>query len=306
MPTAPAPRPRIARIYERLDRAELSGAGDDLSLSEDDVALASPDRSRLAFGIYSREGLERALTAYGSLKRLQSRGLGPLELQLQLEDPFHPRIVIWATRFQRAAVDLTLSTVTGAAAGLPEAHERTRLLWIDGIVLQHPGRQFDWGRPPLPGQEFPGLALLPEIVELLVLMARRTQCEGLALVPKSFHAAVIYERFFRFVDGRAQGRLQALRSAARLRPLWLLAWAVALGCVRSPDGPYRFEPSPMLCPLSEALAEVFAAERYLGDLERLEHTRFSFDWALLRERFPWSKMPSVPPPARVRRVLSVD
>ncbi|HLL52484.1 MAG TPA: deacetylase, partial [Myxococcaceae bacterium] len=124
------------------------------------------------------------------------------------------------------------------------------------------------------------------------------------LVPSSFHAAWIYERYFQFVDPLAQGRFEALRYSWRLRPLWLLSWAIALGCARAGDGrPYAYAPGPMLCPLTDALARVLEARAYVEAVRREAVTPYEIDWARLRERFPWEQMPPEPPPERLRAVL---
>lgn len=297
-------RLRLRRILASLDPAVLSADG--LELTEADVGLDGSPRTHLAFGIYSRDGFLRALTAYGLLDRLAQRGLARVELRLELDDPFHPRFVLFCPDYGAPAVDLTCSRTQGGAIGLTGAEAKAELLFVDSIQLQHPGRAFSWSRPPLPGQERPGLSLFSEIMELLALVAHRLGAQGIALVPSSFHAAWIYEHYFRFVEGAAQGRFEALRFTLTLRPLWLLAWAIALGCVRGPGGaPYAFAPAPMLCPLTNAMGDLFERPPYLEADRREAGGSYAIDWALLRERFPWSKMPAGPTPARIRSLLGI-
>src|SRR3974390_1140650 len=82
---------RLWRIYRRLDPALLTAedrlaGGDGLGLHERD------GRPTLAFGTYTRAGLENALRSYGTLARLRARGLGTLAVRLNLADPYRPRI----------------------------------------------------------------------------------------------------------------------------------------------------------------------------------------------------------------------
>jgi len=299
-------RPRLRRLFERLDPALLSSSGDDTGLTAADVGLeARPEsRSQLALGLYSRVGLEEALKTYGFLDRLAERGLTEVELRLDLEDPFHPRFIAWSVLQGCAVVDLTLSLSRGAQVGLSGDAAALPLLFVDGLQLQHPGRRFEWSRPPLPGQVRPGLKLFSEILEMLALLAWRLGAQGLALVPSSFHAAWIYERYFQFVDPVAQGRFDALRYALRLRPLWLLSWAMVLGCVRGPDGEvFSHVPSPMLCWLSPGVAHGVDVPGY-AEVARLHaSTRFELDLDQLRARFPWEVMPPEPPPESLRAIL---
>lgn len=234
MPRKPPIDARFRRIYQRLGEAELSAA-ESADLTVDDLRLDSAgERVALAFGTYSRQGLHNALAAYGFFERVRERGLAPVEVRLMLEDPFQPRILIWSPRFHAPMVDIVLRRSTGAEVGLTRSLSEAPLLYLDSFTLQHPGRPFDWNRPPMPGQVHPGLALSAEILELLLLMARRIGAEALALSPATFAAAWVYERHFAFVDGAAQGRYLALRRAGRQRPRWLLAWAVESAACAAP------------------------------------------------------------------------
>ena len=67
---------RLLKTYRSLDASVLSAAdevrsGDELGL------LEREGRSALAFGTYTRTGLENALRAYGTLGKLEARGSWP-------------------------------------------------------------------------------------------------------------------------------------------------------------------------------------------------------------------------------------
>lgn len=307
MPAEPRPsrarvRTNLFRTYRKLDPHAL-GLTDE-SVTDADVGLHSTDgRVQLAFGTYSEEGLLRALNAYGSLERLKERGVGTIDLKLDLTDAFHPRIQLFSRELNALVVDVSLSELKGAGVGLTGERAEAKLLYLESILLQHPGRPFLWSRPPLPGQLHPGLSLSQEILELLILVAKRLGTEGLALTPSTFHAARVYERQFQFVDGRAEGIFRALRHAGELRPLWLLSWALELGCVKEAGHAYTWEPAPMLAPLTEPMAEHFADPKYLELAQANEWRKFEIDFDLLRERFPWKVMPDGEPPAAIEALL---
>ncbi len=295
---------RLWHIYRRLDPALLSAA--DGSLSSDlDVALQGREgRTGLVFGTYTRAGLENALRAYGTLGRLEARGLGPIDVRLDLTDPYRPRIRLESRRFaDRPCLDVELRETTGQATGLLGGHGKLRLLYLESLLLQHPGKTFDWSRPPLPEQEFPGLSLSGEILQILLLLAKRVGAEGLVLRPSTFHAAWIYSRHFGFIDGRAQGRFESLLASHRLRPLWLLSWALELGCLRRDGEPVGFAPDAMAAPLTRRAGAHFAGRAWKRTRLRGRAERHVLDLACLRERFPWSQMPPGNPPAFLRKLL---
>ena len=307
MPRTQPINTRYRRIYQHLSGADLA-VSEDLGLSLEELGLGAPGGSRadLVFGTYSPQGLERALRAYGLLQRVEER-VGPLELRVQFQDAFRPRLILWSRCFHAPVADVCLRRTTGTEVGLEDALAQAPLLYVDSLLLQNPGRAFDWNRPPLPGQSHPGLSLSGQILDLLLLMARRIGAEAVALVPATFAAACVYERRFLFVDGAAQGRFLALKEAGQGGPRWLLAWAVELGCMRDAQGrPAPFTPSPMLSPLSRRLIHHFDTRVWDDALQGAARQSLTLDEEALQQRFPWERMPPGPPPERVAELLGYD
>jgi hypothetical protein len=296
-------QPRLWRIYRRMDLAALT-EDEDAGDEQDALGLATRDgRTHLAWGTYSRRGLEHAVRAYGTLERLEARGLVKLSVTLDLADPFAPIIEVRSDLFAAPVVRASLRQADGHELGLGRSMHDVPLLFLESLLLQHPGRQFDWHRPPLPGQQFPGLSLSGEVIQLLLLMARRVGAEGMALRPSSFHAAWAYARHFAFVDGRAQGRFDALRDEPRLRPLWLLSWALDLGCVRSGVERVTWTPDLMIAPLDARVARALSSARRGGAVRRGRQRAYRLDLPCLRRRFPWDRMPGPPVPRSVQELL---
>jgi len=293
---------RLLQTYRRLDPSVLSA--EDETESNDELGLQRKEgRAGLALGTYTRAGLENALRAYGTLGRLEARGLGPVHVQLDLEDFFRPRIRLESSRYGRPCLDVELREASAGAVGLLTGNSKRRVLYLESLLLQHPGREFDWTRPPLPEQEFPGLSLSGEILQILLLLAKRVGAEALVVRPSTFHAAWIYSRYFRFIDGRAQGRLEALLASRRLRPLWLLSWALELTCLRRDGEPVGFAPDAMAAPLTRRVASHFDERAWRRAFVRGRAERHVLDLARLRTRFPWGQMPPGRPPAFLTRLL---
>lgn len=308
MPRTQPINPRFRRVYEHLSGADLA-VSEDAELSLEDLGLdASQDaRVDLVFGTYSHQGLQKALRAYGLLQRVEERVGSPLELRIQCEDPFRPRIVLWSRCFYTAVADVSLRRATGAEVGLTGELAQAPLLYLDSLLLQDPARAFDWNRPPLPGQHHPGLNIAGQVLDMLLLMARRIGAEGLALTPATFAAASVYERRFLFVDGAHHGRFLALREAGRQYPRWLLAWAVELACLRDAEGqPAPYLPTPMLSPLSRRLRQHFDTREWDDAMQQGARQPLVLDEELLQQRFPWPRMPPGPPPERVAELLGYD
>ncbi|MCP3105316.1 deacetylase [Myxococcus sp. K15C18031901] len=307
MPRTLPINPRFRRIYQQLSGVDLATSGtEELSLEDLGLGDTQNPRGELLFGTYSPEGLERALRTYGLLQRAEER-VGPTELRILGDDPYRPRISLWSRRFYVPVVDVALRKTTGAEVGLDDSLATVPLLYVDALLLQNPGRAFDWHRPPLPGQNHPGLALSAPVLELLMLMAHRIGAEALALTPSTFAAACVYDRRFRFVDGAAQGRFLALREAGEKRPRWLLAWAVELGCMRDAEGHAApFTPMPMVAPVHRRVLRAFEARAWLEARDRVRRQPLSLDEEALQQRFPWERMPPGAPPERLAEQLGYD
>lgn len=292
---------RLWRIYRRMNLAALTqeedGEGDPLGLA------SRAGRTRLAWETYSRGGLEHALRSYGTLDRLEARGLGKLALSLDLEDPFGPRVVVRSDKFDAPVVEASLRQVSGRQLGLARPVAGALFLYLESLLLQNPGKAFDWRRPRLPGQDFPGLSMSAEVVQLFLLMARRVGAEGMALRPSTFHAAWAYAKHFSFVDGAAQARFDAVRAERRLRPLWVLSWAVELGCVRSGGERVRWTPDLMVAPLNARVSRAVNTPARRAALRRARGCEYRLDLACLRRRFPWDRMPPPPMPSSVQDLL---
>ena len=296
-------QPRLWRIYRRMNLAALTREEDEDG-DGDPLGLATPDgRTRLAWETYSRGGLEHALHAYGTLERLEARGLGKLLVSLDLRDPFAPTVVVRSDLFAAPVVEAQLRQVSGHQLGLGRTVSDVPLVFLESLLLQNPGRQFDWHRPPLPGQQFPGLSLSGEVIQLLLLMAKRVGAEGMALRPSSFHAAWAYARHFVFVDSRAQARFEALRDEPRLRPLWVLSWALDLGCIRSGVERVTWTPDLMVAPLDARVARAMSSVARGAAVRRGRRRSYRLDLACLRRRFPWDRMPGPPVPRSVQELL---
>jgi hypothetical protein len=290
---------RLERVFRRLDERTLGASNPEITAADLDLGPGGTRNERL-FGYYTAAGLTEALRAYGTLARLERR-VGPLELSLDLEDPFLPRLLASAKDHPEPVIDLSLSRRTASTLGASGPLRDAPLLYVENLVLQNPGRAFSWERPPLPNQRFPGLSLSSEILQLLVLMARRLSTEGVALTPINWVSAAIYSRFFRFVDPVVQGRFLAIRAVSRVRPpLWYTAWASALECLRDGEGaPVHLPASPMLVPLSDRTRALFGGAARRLTIFRNANATVRVDADCLRQRFPWAQMPPDPVPPEV-------
>ncbi len=138
------------------------------------------------------------------------------------------------------------------------------LLFVEWLLLQNPTAGFDGRRPRLPGQEHPGLGLLGPVSGLLVAMADALELSGVAFMPANYYIAVLSRHHLGFVDPAAQARFDALYQVLARLSLSQASRALEDGRVRDTQTnvPARWEPSPMVIPLGEAMRRRLDSPEY--------------------------------------------
>ncbi|MCB9778780.1 MAG: histone deacetylase [Alphaproteobacteria bacterium] len=261
---------RFADVGRRLDPARLRGDGDDEQwFTEDDVAeiLGLPGRKPVRLlDYYTASGVEYGLFRYGLLEQVRRLGYSDLRVDLARTGT-GDRMRLHGTSggeehllvegvYERREVPPPDGLVLDAPVVV---------LFVHWLTLRHPRGRFSEGRPPLPGQDAPGLGMAREAGEMLARMAERLELAGVGVRPSWFHVAYASRYHFRFVDPARQGRFEALIRDLAALPLLERTHAVAEGRVWLDGAPYAWEPDLMVAwreapPWPEDAAAV-AAER---------------------------------------------
>jgi acetoin utilization deacetylase AcuC-like enzyme len=265
-------RARFRRIARSLDPAELQRVSDQITLTEADV-MADLDVLRPAprlLDYYTEQGVEYAFERYGILDALRRQGLAELRLSVDPADPQRQFVRIHGRRADRdgerpvllmelVVRRLRLTLPVGAGEGTP-----LEVLSVEWLLLQDPWGRFHLGRPPLPGQDHPGLGIAREIEALLVQACIRLELHGLRSRPAHYHGAAAGSRQGRFLDPAAEGAFLALRDVLGDRPLHEASALLERGAVRTGDeAPVVWAPSEQVLAVSPSLEEYFRSPAYL-------------------------------------------
>ncbi len=207
----------IVRRFRRIEseaslkaHSEPPGSGQaDWSLSEEDMQLIVPSESRdlRVLGEYSRHGIELTLERLGILNQVRAKGYEYPSVTVHADASLGHTIRMFGdTTRQELLMELR---VRRDRKTMPDM----QLLYAEWLLLQNPQKQFDEKRPRLPGQEHPGLGLLPEIVALMVVMCERIGLDGIMFVPAHYYMAALGRRHLVFVDQTDAALYEALRGA---------------------------------------------------------------------------------------------
>jgi hypothetical protein len=139
------------------------------------------------------------------------------------------------------------------------------LMWLEWLLMQNPRADFSPARPPLPGQEHPGLGILADVFAWLVIACREAGLDGVAFRSAHFHVATLARRRFRFLEPRLQIRFDAIMEATESLGLAEASHLVAQGRVRDAvtGEPVAWQEATMMLPVTDRL-ERWLEERTIG------------------------------------------
>ncbi len=256
--------------------------------------LAGENPRNLLFGRFGTEDVRSRLDRAGILEGLSRRGYTDPLLLLECEDPADQRVYLYAGSASRdrllleARLELRRFHPRKAIGPFTE-DSSFRMLIIHWLCLADPDRPFTIERPRLPGQQRPGLGLMPQSLELLRNLGEELALDGVLDVPDHFHTALFYSRAFRFLEPGYEGRFQAIQRDLSGIPLALASEAIELGCLvdLASGTPIPWEAAEQVLPVRGPLRRHLQSPDY----RRLRDQAFSafrsgIDWDAYRAKIP--------------------
>ncbi|HVN32141.1 MAG TPA: histone deacetylase [Thermoanaerobaculaceae bacterium] len=265
---------RFRQIKASLDAAHLTVTRDDSGwdLTEDDLVgllPGVPHHTRF-LEYFSRVGVEVLLERFGILQQIRARGFKAPLVHLDLDHPLGQTLKIFGDPDRRdLLVELRVHRSTRAVPG-------HAVLEVEWMLLQNPREQFVDARPALPGQQHPGLGMLPEFFGWLVVLSETLSLDGVLFHPNHYHVAALSHRHARFLEPHAEALFRALQALLSGWPLEDASRAVDEGRVldaRSGE-PVQWEGWAMVLPTSVRLRERTEGAAY-EEAVKAAHVRLS-------------------------------
>eukprot|EP01133_Synstelium_polycarpum_P007734 gene7734-9064_t len=157
---------------------------------------------------------------------------------------------------------------------------------IEWFSLHDPKRDFSSERPPLPGQQYPGLGIAKNMDDLIVHCAVKSGRDCLLNTPYRFYNAFMYQtREYFFIDPSVQAYFLSLLSDMEpiIAELGLapVSWAFEFGCVKEVTTGHRikWEFHKQIRPLSQRMKSYFKGTDYTSFVKRnTKKGAFYIDW----------------------------
>jgi hypothetical protein len=232
------------------------------------ATLAERKGSFLFLGRYSLTEVLAVMKKRSFLKDALKRKLWPLDYELDSREyPLQRLQIFYKDKSpENLIVDLKIREseypLKVRLGGL-NAVLSPRCLVLEWLTLQNPLEEFTEKHPPLPGQTRPGLSLSKKIMDTFVYLARLTRKDCLLAFPAYFHNALLFSRYFRFLNPEKEAEVAVIRRTFSHMPFKQLAWVVHLNCLRRKDGSvYEWRSEEQVYPLNRALREYFESRDY--------------------------------------------
>lgn len=237
----------------------------ELELTESDLLGTFPDRhapERL-MDRFGQGDIEALMERAGILEQIRGRGYAEPRVELEPSFGLGETVRIFGDGGRR---ELLMELRASRDRSLVPDMD---LMWIEWLLLQNPREPFPPNRPPLPGQEHPGLGILADVFVWLINSCREAGIDGVAFRTAHFHVVTLATTRFRFLEPDVQLRFEALREATARLTLSEASHAVADGrLVNDATGePVYWPEATMVLPVTRRL-ETWLDEAAIGEAVR--------------------------------------
>lgn len=282
-----------SRKMKKPDNKKKAFLEESSRIKENDVLsqLVGDKGSSLFLGKYSMTEVVAVLRKRNFLKDAQKRKLWPLSFDLDSSEyPLQRfRIFYGKKNSQNMVVDLKIKEgrfrIKDAFA-LEYLSSEYNFLILEWLTLQNPLKDFTPERPPLPGQNHPGLSLGEKVLDVFLYLARLMKKDGILANPAYFHNALLFSRHFKFVNPEKEGEVHAVRRSFPDVSYRDLAWIVHLNCMRwKDDETYEWKAEQQVYPLNKAIKKYFHARAYKERAQNIENNlSVAIDWECYRKK----------------------
>ena len=262
-------------------------------IREDDVLsqLTGDKSPSLFLGRYTENEIVAVLRKRNFFKDAQKRRLWPLTFNLDSSEyPLQRLQIFYQDKDSKNLImDLKIKEAKfrlKSKFALQYLRPEYDFLVLEWLTLQNPLQDFSPERPALPGQNHPGLSLGKKVFDIFVYLARLIRKDGLLVFPAYFHNALLFSRYFHFLNPEKEGEVLAIRKTFSDISFKQLAWIVHLNCLRWKDNKvYEWNAEEEIYPIDRALKKYFDSRAYREKVKMTaKNLRFTINWPCYKKK----------------------
>lgn len=256
---------------------------------EEDFFSLDERKENLFLGKYTISQVYYILERRGFIDFSKNKGLYPILFDLSWRDPFSQNLKIYFKEKDEShkIVDLILKEKS-LSFRFPDGDlNDIRFLFIEWICIQNPTASFTKDRPKLPYQLYPGLGLGERLWSIFELLVRFLRVDGVMIMPKFLHNAIMYRRLFHFLNPAKEGEVSAILRDLGYYHLAILAWGSYHGCIFEEDKVFEWKAEPQIFPQNRRLKNYFSSSEYQENVKKeMEKRRFSLNLECVKRKEP--------------------
>lgn len=265
-------RKQYLKIAKKLTLADIQAGADFGDLTLDNIFSDGrvKQSSNFFMGTFSKQGLKNVIDAFGLTEALARLGLTDLHVEIDTADPHTHRLYVYTGMPENENIICEMVLKRGqmhfSEDALPNFPDKTpNFLQVEWLLLQNPKKHFDERRPQLPGQSYPGLGIGDRMLQIMILLTRRLNLEGMINKPRYYHTAFMFTKDFIFTNPRNQAILQAInKDLLSIYKFHTVAWAAHYDCLINhvTGEELIWNTDYLILPLKKYLLKYFRSKEY--------------------------------------------
>ncbi len=258
-------------------------------LKGEDIFSIEERKAELFLGKYTISQVYSILERKGFIGFAKNKGLYPILFDLSWKDFFTQNLKIYFEEKDQKhlIVDLILKEQSMDFKSPRGDSLDLRFVFIEWLCIQNPLASFTKEKPRLPGQNYPGLGLGDRLWSIFELLVKFMQVDGVMIMPKFLHNAIMYRRVFHFLNPEKEGELKAIMRDLGGIHLAVLAWGSYHGCIWEGEKKYEWNAESLVFPKRKELKEYFSSSWYIKNLKNeMKKRKFTLDRECLKKKEP--------------------
>jgi hypothetical protein len=261
-------RKKYDQAFRRMSTQQFISERE-FSLSESDIIKNGEfnHKTQLFLGCFPPALIGNMFKRYKVPEYFAAKGIPNISWHINMDDPYVHRFMLLSEKDgqRHKLVELVMQRKNLKLPFEKDHYVNMEFLHIEWLMMQNPYKAFRKDKPPLPGQNAPGLGIGMHMLHILINLAKRSNTHGIINSPNYLHTALFFSRAFHFIDPRVEAFILNVKSD--LLPhysYYTLSWADEYGALQHSRNhrSVSWRPATMIAPISHKAKSYFYSRNY--------------------------------------------